>query len=75
MGVQNLTDEELGEFLSNPKEFLASKSNQIKVLGLDDPAVAARIKAAGVTGVEAGLITQGIAAVVTDIPTIGGLII
>jgi hypothetical protein len=71
MGVANLTDDELKNFLSDPKTFLADTGNQVKVLGLDNAAAVARVKAqAAALGLNAGIIAGAVTGVITQIPTI-----
>jgi hypothetical protein len=67
MSLNNLSDAELATFAKDPQKFLSDKKNQVKVLGLDDPALKARLKEQGsALKLTSGLIT----AVVTQLPTI-----
>jgi len=72
MSIANLSDDELKSFLADPKTFLDSRTNQVKIFGLDDAATQARLKAhAAALGMRTdALITAAVAQAVTQIPTI-----
>jgi hypothetical protein len=67
MSLKDLSDAELAAFAKDPQKFLSDKENQVKVLGLDDPALKAKLRGqSDALKINSGLITN----VVTQIPTI-----
>jgi hypothetical protein len=62
MSLKDLSDADLAIFAKDPQAFLSDKDNQIKVLGLDDPDLKARlqkhINSLSLSGVVTNLITQ-----------------
>jgi hypothetical protein len=70
VSLNHLSDAELIAFANDPQTFLSNKQNQLKVLGLDDPALKQRLQAlqasTAALQTNAGIVTD----IVTSIPTI-----